>query len=99
MQRWPESLLAKIAAGNFAYKRGDLNLAEQTFLKATREHPASVAAFNNLAQTLSDQGKHDAALEVIHRAIMIGGTLEPVARKTLSEIEQKKRAAQEGALK
>ena len=95
MQRWPESLLAKIAAGNYAYKRGDLRLSEQTFFKATQDHPDSAAAFNNLAQTLSDQGKHDAALVAIHRAIMIGGPLESVARKTLSEIEQIKRKAQE----
>ena len=93
MLRWPESLLAKIAAGNYAYKRSDLNLAEQTFLKAALEHPASAAAFNNLAQTLSDQGKHDAALQAVHRALAIGGPLEPVVRKTLAEIEQKKREA------
>ena len=99
MQRWPENLLAKIAAGNYAYKRSDLILAEQIFLKATGEHPASVAAFNNLAQTLSDQGKHEAALQAVHRALAIGGPLEAVVRKTLSEIEQKKRDAQEGALK
>ncbi|HQS56866.1 MAG: hypothetical protein B7Y56_02150 [Gallionellales bacterium 35-53-114] len=99
MQRWPESLLAKIAAGNYAYKRGDLELAERTFHAAAQAHPDSAAAFNNLAQTLSDLGRHDAALEAIHRAIKIGGALESVARQTLSEIEQKKRAAQEGSLK
>lgn len=99
MLRWPESLLVKIAAGNYAYKRGDLALAEGAFHAATQAHPDSAAAFNNLAQTLSDQGRHDAALEAIHRAIKIGGALESVARQTLSEIEQKKRAAQEGSLK
>jgi tetratricopeptide (TPR) repeat protein len=91
MQRWP--------AGNYAYKRGDLELAERTFHAAAQAHPDSAAAFNNLAQTLSDLGRHDAALEAIHRAIKIGGALESVARQTLSEIEQKKRAAQEGSLK
>jgi len=99
MLRWPDSLLAKIAAGNHAYKRGDLKLAEQIFLTASQVHPDSAAAFNNLAQALSDQGKHDAALLAIHRALEIGGPLQQVMRFTLAEIEQKKRAAQTGAVK
>lgn len=99
MQHWPDSLLVKIAAGNHAYSRGDLQLAEQVFFSATQAHPDSAAAFNNLAQTLSDLGKHEAALQAIRRALHIGGPLEANVRKTLTEIEQKKRAAREGALK
>lgn len=99
MRRWPDSLLAKIAAGNYAYKQGDLNLAEQIFRNATQAHPDSAAAFNNLAQTLSDLGRHDAALLAVQHALEIGGPLEPVVRQTLAEIEQKKRAAQPGSLK
>jgi tetratricopeptide (TPR) repeat protein len=99
MQRWPESLLAKIAAGNYAYSRGDLHRAEQVFLTATQLHPEAVAAFNNLAQVQGDQGKYDAALQSAKRALELGGPLQAVVRKTLAEIEQKKRAAQEGALK
>lgn len=91
MQRWPDKLLSKIAAGNHAYSHGDFTGAEQIFLQATRSHPDSAAAFNNLAQTLSDQGKYDAALEAIQHALQIGGPLEPSLRLTLAEIEQKKR--------
>lgn len=98
MQRWPASLFVRIAAGNHAYNRGDLSMAEQIFFTATQEHPDSAAAFNNLAQTLSDQGKQDAALQAVHRALQIGGPLMSEVRKTLSEMEQKKRAAQQGAL-
>jgi tetratricopeptide (TPR) repeat protein len=97
--RWPDNLLVSIAAGNQAYSRGDLSMAEQIFFKATQQHPDSAAAFNNLAQTLSDQDKHDAALQAARRAMEIGGPLISVVRQTLSEIGQKKRAAQEGALK
>jgi tetratricopeptide (TPR) repeat protein len=93
MQRWPDNLLGRIAAGNRAYSRGNLIAAEQIFLQATQTHPNSAAAFNNLAQTLSDQGKYDAALVAIHRALEIGGSLESTMRKTLAEIEQKKREA------
>lgn len=88
MQRWPESLLVKIAAGNDAYLRGELTLAEHIFLEATQAHADSAAAFNNLAQTLSDQGKREEARVAIRRALEIGGPLEAVVRKTMVEIEQ-----------
>lgn len=94
MQRWPTNLLSHIAAGNHAYKQGDLMMAEQIFLQATQAHSGSAAAFNNLAQVLSDQGKHEAALAAIQRALEIGGPLESTVRKTLFEIESKKREAQ-----
>jgi len=93
MQRWPDNLLSKIAAGNRAYGLGKLSLAEQIFLQATQSHPGSAAAFNNLAQSLSDQGKYEAALVAIHHALEIGGPLEATMRKTLAEIEHKKREA------
>jgi len=88
MLRWPESLVTKMAAGNFAYKRGLLNQAETIFLQAAKEHPDSVAAFNNLAQTLSDLGKHEAALLAARHAVVLGGELNAQARNTLAEIEQ-----------
>lgn len=89
MLRWPDTLLIKIAAGNFAYKSGRLNQAHAIFLQATKEHPDSVAAFNNLAQTLSDLGKYDAALLAARHAVSMGGTLNTQARSTLAEIEQR----------
>jgi tetratricopeptide (TPR) repeat protein len=90
MQRWPNHLLVTIAAGNHAYRHGKLNQAEQIFLTATEQHPESVAALNNLAQTQSDLGKYDAALQAIARAIDLGGPLQVEVRKTQLEIEQKK---------
>lgn len=99
MQRWPDNLLSNIAAGNFAYQRGNLKLAEHIFFIAAQQHPDSVAALNNLAQTLSDLGQYTAALDTVQRAIELGGSLAPTARQTMAEIEQKKRAAQGSALK
>jgi tetratricopeptide (TPR) repeat protein len=96
MQRWPDSLAAKIAAGNYAYNRNNLTLAEQLFLEAAQAHPDSVAAYNNLAQTLSDLGKYEAALVAARRAVEIGGSLESMARGTLEEIEQQKMAHDRG---
>lgn len=88
MLRWPDSLVTKMAAGNFAYKSGQLNQAQVIFQQATQEHPDSVAAFNNLAQTLSDLGKYEAALLAARHAVSMGGTLNAQARSTLAEIEQ-----------
>jgi predicted Zn-dependent protease len=88
MLRWPGSLVTMIAAGNFAYKSGRLDQAHEIFLRATREHPDSVAAFNNLAQTLSDSGKYEAALLAARHAVAMGGALNAQARSTLAEIER-----------
>lgn len=88
MLRWPGSLVTMIAAGNFAYKSGRLDQAHEIFLRATREHPDSVAAFNNLAQTLSDSGKYEAALLAARHAVAMGGALNTQARSTLAEIER-----------
>jgi len=89
MLRWPDSLLVNIAAGNHAYRHGKLNQAEQIFLTATEQHPDSVAALNNLAQTQSDLGKYETAMQTIKRAIELGGPLQAEVRKTQLEIEQK----------
>ena len=89
MLRWPDSLVTKMAAGNFAYKSGQLDQAHAIFLQATQAHPDSVAAFNNLAQTLGDLGKYDAALLAARHAVSMGGTLNAQARSTLAEIEQR----------
>lgn len=89
MARWPDSLVTKMAAGNSAYNSGQLNQAQAVFLQATQDHPDSVAAFNNLAQTLSDLGKHEAALLAARHAVSLGGALNAQARSTLAEIEQR----------
>lgn len=89
MKRWPDSLLTKMTAGNYAYQRGQLDQAQAIFLQATKEHPDSVAAFNNLAQTLSDLGQYETALAAARRAVSMGGELNAQARSTLAEIEQR----------
>lgn len=88
MQRWPDNLLTQIAAGNFAYQRGELKRAQEIFQQAVQRHPDAVAALNNLAQVLSDLGKHAEALPLARRAVALGGPLNVQARSTLAEIEQ-----------
>lgn len=89
MLRWPENLTAKLTAGNAAYKSGRLHQAKAIFLQATVLHQESVAAFNNLAQTLSDLGEYEEAVLAARQAVSMGGELNTVARQTLAEIEQR----------
>jgi len=89
LDRWPENLSAQIAVGNNAYQLHDLNRAETAFRQAAHDHPDSVAALNNLAQTLFDQGDYQEALEAAHRAVSLGGPLAETAQQTLADIESK----------
>jgi len=89
VQRWPQSLAARIGAGNTAYRTKDLVQAEADFRQAVAAHPDSVAALNNLAQTLSDLGRDEEALLYAQRAVELGGPLGEVARETLEGIRRK----------
>ena len=88
LKRWPGNLSAQIGAGNAAYQLHDLARAEAAFRQAAHDHPDSVAAFNNLAQTLSDQARYQEALEAAHRAVSLGGPLAQTAQQTLADIER-----------
>lgn len=89
LNRWPGNLSAQIGVGNTSYRLHDLTQAETAFRLAAHDHPDSVAAFNNLAQTLSDQARYVEALAVAHHAVSLGGPLEQTAQETLAEIERK----------
>ncbi len=91
LQRWPANLVGLMGLGNTAYALGDKAQAETAFRRATAAHPQAAAAFNNLAQTLADQGKLDAALEAARTAVSLGGTGMPEAQATLDEILKKRR--------
>lgn len=91
LQRWPADLVGLMGLGNSAYALGDLTQAEAAFRRATATHPLAAAAFNNLAQTLADQGKFDAALEAARKAVSLGGASLPAAQATLQQILHKRR--------
>ena len=51
---------------------------------AMKRAPDSVIVLNNLAQTLSDQGKNEEALPLIERAVaQTGGTASPYSKAVL----------------
>jgi tetratricopeptide (TPR) repeat protein len=89
LKRWPGNLLAQIGAGNTAYRMHEYGKAEAAFMQAVQDHPESVAALNNLAQTLIDQGRYAEALTYARRAVALGGPLKDIARATLDDIERK----------
>jgi len=91
LQRWPSNLVGLMGLGNTAYALGNKAEAEAAFRQAAAAHPLSAAAFNNLAQSLADQGKLAAALEAAEKAVSLGGASLPAAQATLDEILRKQR--------
>jgi tetratricopeptide (TPR) repeat protein len=88
LDRWPGNLSAQIGVGNAAYQLHDLARAESAFRQAALDHPDSVAALNNLAQTLADQDRYPEALQAAQRAVSLGGPLAQTAQGTLADIER-----------
>lgn len=68
LERWPDSLGASVGVSNQHYALGNLKEAEAVLRRAATRHPDSVVVLNNLAQTLSDQGRNAEALAFIERA-------------------------------
>ena len=87
LQQWPTDLVALMGAGNTAYANKDLVAAENYFRLAVQHHPASGDAWNNLAQTLADQGRFYEAHYAIKKAIPLAGANFDLYQKTLVEIE------------
>jgi tetratricopeptide (TPR) repeat protein len=88
LDRWPGNLSAQIGVGNAAYQLHDLARAESSFRRAAQDHPDSVAALNNLAQTLADQTRYPEALQAAQRAVSLGGPLAQTAQGTLAGIRR-----------
>ncbi|MGB9093212.1 MAG: PA2778 family cysteine peptidase [Gallionella sp.] len=88
LDRWPGNLSAQIGVGNAAYQLHDLARAESAFRQAAQDHPDSVAALNNLAQTLADQARYPEALQAAQRAVSLGGPLAQTAQGTLADIRR-----------
>lgn len=92
LERWPQSLDASIGLANVYYDQGKLANAEGVLRDALASHPNSIIVLNNLAQTLSDLGQQDEALQVIERATLlaaIDGKFVVAVRQTRMLIEQR----------
>lgn len=89
LRRWPGNLAALIGLGNTHHALGELDQAETALRKALGIEPKSVIVLNNLAQTLSDRGHYEEALNFADSAIALNGPLSPAARQTREEILQR----------
>ena len=75
--------------GNTSYALKELREAEDAFRKAAFDHQQSAPAFNNLAQTLADEGKYAEALEAAMHAVNLDGEWLATSQATLEEIKKK----------
>ena len=73
LERWPANVGAAIGLANTLHAAGELAEAERVLREAERRDPASAIVLNNLAQTISDQGRHEEALAFVERAVAAGG--------------------------
>ncbi len=68
LKRWPDNLPAAVGLANQHHSRGAFGEAVTVLRAAQKRHPQSVIVTNNLAQALSDQGRHQEALAQIDTA-------------------------------
>jgi tetratricopeptide (TPR) repeat protein len=94
LKRWPKSLTARLGLGNSRYRLGDVPGARAAFEQATRDHPESAPAFNNLAHTLMELGELKKAEAAARRAVELGGPHLATSRATLAEIEARRAGRQ-----
>ena len=84
--RWPDNLTASVGLANRHYAAGDLAGAEAALRRAAARHPEAVVLVNNLAQTLSDQGRDEEALALIEPVFSRAGAFAAEVRDTRTNI-------------
>ena len=88
-KRWPDSEGAALGLGNSQYALQDLEAAAQAFTAGLVSHPASAALHNNLAQTLLDLKRPEAALSHARKAVALDGE-NPAFQDTLQAAQAAK---------
>jgi tetratricopeptide (TPR) repeat protein len=82
LKRWPENVNASIGLANTHHGAGELKEAERVLRAALARQPDSVVVLNNLAQTLSDEGRNTEALALVERAVALGGPFASAVSET-----------------
>lgn len=97
LKRWPDSLPAAVGLGNQLHASGELEQAEAVLRQALQRHPQSVIVMNNLAQTLTDRGKHREALALIDKAMdpqsPFAAEVKATRQQILERLQQRPKAA------
>jgi tetratricopeptide (TPR) repeat protein len=91
LARWPDDLGAGIGLGNAHHALGELELAEAALRRTLEHHPGSIVALNNLAQTLSDAGRSEEALQLIERVDSGGAHAQSVSETRALILERLQR--------
>ncbi|TMF81779.1 MAG: tetratricopeptide repeat protein [Chloroflexi bacterium] len=86
LKRWPQNVNASVGLANAHHALGELPQAESVLRAAAERDPDSVIVLNNLAQTLSDQGRDEEALPVIERAAAAPGPFANAVQETRAAI-------------
>jgi len=86
IERWPESLGARLGLGNSRFAAGDFVGAELAYRLAIDLHPDAADVWNNLAYALARQGRSEEALTAAQRAVDLGGRRVDAYRDTLREL-------------
>jgi tetratricopeptide (TPR) repeat protein len=89
LKRWPGNVNAAIGLANTHHALGELADAEAVLRRAEKLDPSSVIVLNNLAQTLSDEGRDAEALPFIERAATLGGPFASAVEQTRQSILQR----------
>jgi hypothetical protein len=89
LERWPGNVNAAVGLANAHHALGELPQAEKVLRGALARSPDSAIVLNNLAQTLSDQGKDAEALPLAERAVAAGGPHAAAVRETRDGIIKK----------
>ena len=86
LKRWPGNLTAAIGLANAHYVLGELKQAETVLRRAAEDHPDSAIVLNNLAQTVSDQGRDQEALGLINQALALNSPFAATVAETRENI-------------
>ncbi|MES2784821.1 MAG: PA2778 family cysteine peptidase [Pseudomonadota bacterium] len=82
LARWPNNLAAAIGLANQYHQAGSYGRAIDVLRVAQQRHPESVIVLNNLAQALTDEGRHAEALSQIDQALAIPSPFASDVRAT-----------------
>lgn len=88
LRRWPDSIPARMGLANTHYALDDLEAAESAYRQVLARAPDYALAWNNLAQTLADQGRRSEAIDAAERAVRLGGPYKEEFERTFRAIKE-----------
>ena len=91
---WPDDVVVRFGSANVSLATGDYEAAEQKYRALLQDHESLVAARNNLALALAEQGRIDEAKAEIGRALAVND--DPVIDVELKDTERKIRSMRDG---